>query len=648
MKKWPVLAFLLIISLGLAGCPDDPPPPPPTTQTTTTPPPTTTPPTTTTPTTTPPVVKKRGIALPSKISVIPTKAKSAAPAKPGLLSKIRVLQAATDPGTDYNKAETLTYVAENDLEIASIIEDILFELAQTQYADEVGQGPYKALVSWEENIQGGSQKFIETWFVDSQLISRAGKEINQVQVWIEDPADEYGGPYLTKILFEIFAQANQNSDGSYRNYGVWTVNVSIKDHKKEKPENVSIDVGISGDGGAVIKIYADFSEKEEDTLINLGFRAALNQSDNVGFGKFAVKFETCTNTPPCTATTTETAYVYNEKHLAVKKMDAPTVFKDRNNVTEITEAYGVFVSDTGQNILKTKSFGFPVEFDMNGLQEGYYVVSQGRHHLWRDGGATSTPPTVKRLAIGNEVAEEFTVKEFTGVLTLVETGETVHPGNARQLIPDGTIFEQVGSPDGQIFQFVTDPNSSDFMGIFDGLGYPVEESMEGLVSTNTIAPIRANWEYPQDEYDHWASQQFLVKENGSYKILDDPIVFKPVTLTTEGGTTTTLSLEYDGSLRGLPELFFELSQNDFKMTKDIADKVINVPEGQELIDINNIKYLVKPLVIGQYLHALAADPGGLGMTQANNVDLSTVAAFPDNGMGAIPTGTVLKYTEGRR
>ncbi len=856
MKKWSVLAFLFIMSLGLAGCPDDPPP---TTTPPITPPPVITPPTTTPPTTTPPVVKKRGIALPSKISVIPTKAKPAGSAKPGLLSKMRVLQAATGPETDYGKAETETYVAEHDLELASIIEEILLELAQTNYAEpeNIDLGPYKALVSWEESTEGRSQKFTETWTVDSKLTMRGDKEISEVKVWIEDPADPYGGPYLTKVLFEIFAPATQNSDGSYKNYGVWTINASTKDIKGDQSDNFSVDVGISGDGGATIKIHANFSEKENDTLTKGEFKAALNQMGNTGFGKTSFKFETCAAPTPCTsATTTATAYAYNENHLAIKEGDAQTVFKDRNNITEITEEYGVFLEDTGQDILKTKSFGFPVEFTMNGQpQEGYYSAWQGRHFLSRnDGGSTSTPTIVRSYAIGDKGAEEFTVKEIEGVLSLIkfeqaslsdianistevpeytnmdivfngtnwvdcesvitfgppiecssdsrilgdpdfdllrvspgdygtrinilgtlqntdgaispveyvylsqdpltnrsagfyevtqsgelkqgqgplvpasgtqlsvfinkrifieytgtewiekgvasfdektrepifdpstdspyeldlnreypinaygsyfvvkkinvgentydfvqkETHETIHPGNAAGLT--GITFQFAGTgAGGPTFQFITSPTTAEtFMRLVNTTDNQIVTTDMRLVGTIAGgSTIHAKWEYPQGD-DNWAKQQFLVKANGSYMILDNPIVFKPIELVRNDGTKKMISLEYDGWLHGLPEFFFELSQNNFNITKDIADRVINIPAGTELIDAKDgTKYLVKPLVISQYLHK-ATGSVDLDVTQAVGVDLSTVGAFPDNGMGEIPANAVLKYTEGQK
>jgi hypothetical protein len=160
-------------------------------------------------------------------------------------------------------------------------------------------------------------------------------------------------------------------------------------------------------------------------------------------------------------------------------------------------------------------------------------------------------------------------------------------------------------------------------------------------------PIQFNWEYPRDG-ENWGTLTYLVDANGAYKLLDDPIALAPVTLTNGAGVQKTLSLRYDGWMHGLPDLFEELRKGDFVVTPAIADKVINIPAGTQVDDAadSSKHYLIKPLEVSEFLEVLSADPGGLDMTGANAVDLSSVPNFVEHGMGATPNVTTVKYSEG--
>jgi hypothetical protein len=95
--------------------------------------------------------------------------------------------------------------------------------------------------------------------------------------------------------------------------------------------------------------------------------------------------------------------------------------------------------------------------------------------------------------------------------------------------------------------------------------------------------IQFNWEYPRDG-ETWGVMTYLVESGGNYKLLDDPIALAPVTLTNGAGDSKTLSLQYDGWMHGLPNLFEELRKSDFVVTQAIADKIISIPAGTEVTD----------------------------------------------------------------
>ncbi len=375
------------------------------------------------------VTSKAGLALPTELSAVPTDASNPAPALKGSFkSNLKALQAAADPGTDYSKAVTQKFVNEHTLEQFEIVEQVLGALAQTHYADasNIGNGPYKSMVAWQDEQNGIETKTLEPWIVQSDIILEGGQEVTRARVWIEEV--EGGQKQIVKGEFKIFAAATQASDGSYTDYGVWTLNVKFGDGGGGVVTDffaASAEVGPNGE--SIVKINERFPEGP-------GFvfevKAILNKSATSGFGKVSFPdFESCTAFP-CEPSLVEAKYAYNPNHLAVQKAGAanPT-FKDRSSVTEMTHRYGMYDATTGADVFKSKTFGFPVFFlDGNGFQNyAFYGAWQGRHQLWGGGPGGSVPAgtTVTRDDHGtNETVQTYTVSEpFVGTLVKRSTVE---------------------------------------------------------------------------------------------------------------------------------------------------------------------------------------------------------------------------------
>ena len=171
-----------------------------------------------------------GYEVPSEISAVPTSlsAATASLSNLSLRAKLNSLgRAAADPGTDYSEAATSRYVEEHTLKQFAIIEQVLGALDQTHYADatNIGADPYKAMVAWEEEEDGRNIKQLEPWVVHSQQITENGQLILRVRAWIEE--QEEGGTLLGKAEFKIYTSATRNADGSYPDYGVWTMYVKF-------------------------------------------------------------------------------------------------------------------------------------------------------------------------------------------------------------------------------------------------------------------------------------------------------------------------------------------------------------------------------------------------------------------------------------
>ncbi|MBU0729226.1 MAG: hypothetical protein KKE17_04510 [Proteobacteria bacterium] len=181
----------------------------------------------------------------------------------------------------------------------------------------------------------------------------------------------------------------------------------------------------------------------------------------------------------------------------------------------------------------------------------------------------------------------------------------------------------------------------------DALGAAVTVDEWGFpTGGETDRPVEFNWEYAAN--GGWGQQQYLKDISGNYVILSDPIMLNAFDATNGASVTKTLMLQYDGWLHGLPDMHQALQQNDWEMTTDLADKIINIPAGQEVTDGTNGFYL-KPLDTSVFL-AVVGDTTGLTLpdvTQADAINLTTdVPDYTAHGMGTMPVVTTVKYSEG--
>jgi len=799
-----------------------------------------------------------GLALPTEVSAVPANSTS------NLKTTLLALGAAVDAGTDYSNATTTKFVDEHTLEQFDIVEQVLEAVAQTHYADaaNVNQGPYKAMVAFQDEQNGVETKSLEPWIVDSAMITENGQAVNRVRVWIDEV--DNGMPKTIKAELKVYTAATQNSDGSYSDYGVWTLNAKFDD---TGANYFAASASIGSNGETILKVHENNSEGSFTHEV----KAILNKSATNGYGKVMFPDWSACMQPNCTPSSIEAKYAYNATHLAVQKGADAVQYKDRTSLTEMTHRYGLYDSVTGEDVFKTKSFGFPVQYtDTNGNPRfAYYGAWQGRHQLWGNGDTVPAGTVVTRQDRGsNQTAETYTVSDpFVGTLTKrtlvaadvsdivnmpVETwvnqnmnlrfdgtnsnwvdcqnpdfsaipptcgtgsatitdfgSLVIDPNNNRKFIginrwdnvnntnidymyltsgPSGAGFyeatrdpsngsltatatkltpvdgdqlwvniggsiyiEYTGS--GWVEKALTSFDQRTWTPVFDntadqpytlpldreyyinnrGANYVVKRTgastYDAKIEIQTVAnPVNAatflqanttfrpqwtdtgnstyqfitagadpsflklvyvtvgtndstvtdsdgtpvaagdvvrqniwglaawvggsntgtqfNWEYPR-EGENWGTVTYLMNADSTYKLLDDPISLSAITVTNNAGQSKTLSLQYDGWMHGLPDMFEELRKADFVITSDIADKIINIPAGTEVIDslVSTQHYLLKPLEVSQYLN-IVADPGDLDIAVADGVDLTTVPVFVEHNMGTKPDVSVVKYSEG--
>ncbi|ALP52409.1 hypothetical protein Tel_04215 [Candidatus Tenderia electrophaga] len=173
----------------------------------------------------------------------------------------------------------------------------------------------------------------------------------------------------------------------------------------------------------------------------------------------------------------------------------------------------------------------------------------------------------------------------------------------------------------------------------DDYGFPIGQTR----------PVEFNWEKPSDG-QNWGKQRFLKDSNGDYVILSNPITLNNVAVQDSAGTAKgTLSLQFDGWMHGMPDMYHELEKNGWTMTPDIAGKVVHIAAGTEATGDDGTRYFVKPLDTSLFLGVVTNFPNGTqpDISDANAVDLTSLPSYTAHNMGAVPTGTSIKYTEGK-
>ncbi len=371
-----------------------------------------------------------GYSVPDEISAVPTQTDASASLSSALKS---LAKAATDSNTDYSNTVTARFVEEKTLEQFDMLETLFDAMNQTNYTSEIGNGHYLAKVAWQdEQNQGDVQvdrKKIEEWIVQSDFIDAAGTVVTdsaaasalRIRAWIK----EEGG---VKAEFKITSPPTRNADGSYADYGEWTGNVKFGDSGDDYfAASSSV---VNGENVIMIheKFLDDFPDSDKLTSVianpTTEMKAVMYRAPTAGYGKVSFPDFEALFDPDFASTEIpiETVvYAYDADHLAVKAGDEATQFKNRTTFYEMTHRYGVFDKETGENVMKTKSFGFPIKYtDANGTQNAYYGAWQGRHQIWTQtfGGSIAEGTTITRDDLPpDQPAQTFTVgPTYNGIL----------------------------------------------------------------------------------------------------------------------------------------------------------------------------------------------------------------------------------------
>ncbi|GEJ55295.1 hypothetical protein AMYX_00360 [Anaeromyxobacter diazotrophicus] len=361
-----------------------------------------------------------GVALPKEISALPPKPQTAlatAGASALRMSAFRDLGRALTvsslpAGSDYGTASTVKWVNEQALSRFDILNSIFKAIGQTNYADpaNVGAGPYGANVTsvGDGGGDGAQQKALQTWVVDSTVATEGGQPVNVLHCWIADR-----GGLVTAVL-KVYRAPAQNADGSYSDYGVWTIDADLS---PDGSQYFVASAELGPDGASIVKVHN--TDGGGGGGGPLETRGIMHKSGAAGYGKVSFFDQNC-GSSGCQPQPVTVAYAYDAHHVKMaltKGGQTETLFKDRDTVVDLVERYGLYDSG-GADVAKSRHFGFPFRYGANGGSWGYYGAWQGRHQIWANGETVAAGVTVTRGDRGpDQPTETYTTSRvYPGIL----------------------------------------------------------------------------------------------------------------------------------------------------------------------------------------------------------------------------------------
>ncbi len=354
----------------------------------------------------------RGIALPSEVSALPTGTAPPAGvrASPRFSSRVASLSNEPPADSDYAQARTFKFVSEQSLGVFDILNTLFNAIGQTHYDDVavLNQPAYSAMVAFQQKDQTGQeQKQLVKWVVQSTRDSASTP--NVVKLWMRQSVSKDPTIQTIQAKVVITEAPIQNPDGSYTDYGVWRMDartIALDPSGWHFVATATRDV----QGRAVIMMEQGSSATPT--------RGILYKSASSGLGKVKFTTDVCGPTG-CTPTLIGVPYAYDAQNVTLKYGGASPVTKARNSFVDLVNRYGLYDATTGEDVAKTRRFGFPIRGSVGGTEVfGYYGAWQGRHQLWANG--SSVPPglQVNRADVPpGQTGAAYTASEvFKGIL----------------------------------------------------------------------------------------------------------------------------------------------------------------------------------------------------------------------------------------
>lgn len=290
-----------------------------------------------------------GLEVASKVAAVDPKASTVGKSLAKALFSVPA-----DPASDYVKDKTFTYVQDRSTDALTNVNQILCMIGQTNYANLVNSGTYKALVDRnlcagkDTSTTGGAPDY-RTWTLNVTRADNNSPEI--LQAWIHEGGPNDGGEKLITAKMVITEPAGTtNPTGIFRiDYAQFPVNNGV--------------TGAVVDKGT-LKAERDVTGKVILSMVSSGTEQGQNTSSQIAFSKSTDGSGAGSTKEQYGVQTKALDFAYDANYVKAAPLGISSICLDRNNVNLAAWSYGLYDSN---GVRVNIDAGFPIKVTHNGI-----------------------------------------------------------------------------------------------------------------------------------------------------------------------------------------------------------------------------------------------------------------------------------------
>lgn len=357
------------------------------------------------------VAKGAGSVVADKISVLDPSASETGK----IAVKLTTEFAAT---ADWNKDKTFTYVHDRSTEVFNNVNEILCQIAQTNYVAMAGKGPYKALInqnlckgndsasnadsSQEGGTSGSSAPDYNAWTVNS-FINSAGQL--EADVWIHEKARQESGGFSEPAKIITAKMVVSKTKDEAPPYGLFRIDFMgfVEGAPAGAPPRFQGLLETVQDANGLVQLR--FADKEGNGMFE---EKAAVIKDSATSGRGTV-FQTGNDNG--TPQTYQANFAFDDNHFRRTNLLDDKCF-DRKNFEQSAWRYGLYDFETGDRFTVKSGIPFNTKADGSGTYGwiGYWG-------MWSpDNGASIVNNTVYSKDQGTGVTTPYTLTTYGGKL----------------------------------------------------------------------------------------------------------------------------------------------------------------------------------------------------------------------------------------
>ncbi len=221
-----------------------------------------------------------------------------------------------------------------------------------------------------------------------------------------------------------------------------------------------------------------------------------------------------------------------------------------------------------------------------------------------------------------------------------EEENVIQPGTEAAAL-NGVVFVA----DTQTYTFSYNAGTDEIV-LNDSNGNPYTDSIWYMEKqSGGVANVSYSWQYAKGADETWNIMTYLKDADSNWVFLDDPIFFASTTGQDVSGNNVTVNgLAYDGHLFGIPDVWRMLEENNWVLSTDLKNKIINIPDG-DITGKDSTVYKIKAVFGVRLLET--ATPDGSSPTIDPTLTLTGLPTYDSSeDIGTMPVVDTITIIEG--